>query len=331
MSVRASSVAPSSSITEAVTCSTTSAWRARCRGRAALPRVASARLAVLARESRSTGSSPQTTPATAAQTARTTTALRSSANSPARGRFTGRSATTARTPAAAMPTPARPPAIASTPCSTASWRTSRPRLAPSAARTAMSWRRASAPIITRPATLAEASSNISSTAATSRAIAPRTLPVTRSPTGTAERCRPPSPWSTTNPACTQRLAITASSLVASAGARPARQPRHADVAPVAPCPEVGGVPDQHGPQLGGSIAAVVERQLERRRHDADHRARPPVELHGAANHAGIAGEAALPQAMPEDHRARRRRPRRRRPRRCGRRAPARAGCRRARG
>jgi hypothetical protein len=53
------------------------------------------------------------------------------------------------------------------------------------------------------------------------------------------------------------------------------------------------------PDLRRPLALEVGGQPEIRRHHADHRAEPAVQLDGSAHHRGVAAEAALPQPVAE--------------------------------
>ena len=164
--LRTSNPAPTSSTRASVTSPTTSAF---CRRR--LPPIApgaSSRsdCSMPGAEARHAGRIPNTTPVRTASPRPNARTGPSSPISVARGSARGQTASRALSPDADSTTPTAPAASASSVLSVSSWRTSRPRPAPRARRTASSRRRAVARASRRLAALAQA---ISSTRATAPA------------------------------------------------------------------------------------------------------------------------------------------------------------------
>ena len=84
---------------------------------------------------------------------------------------------------------------------------------------------------------------------------------------------------------------------------PRRKPRDAVVRAIAPRPGIRRVDGHRDERFGRPIGAVVERQAERRRHDADDFARAAVHLNRLAEDFARATEPAAPQSFAEhDHR-----------------------------
>ena len=115
----------------------------------------------------SAGAVPNSRPATTDTAAVNASTAPSTPTSASPGTLRGTSAGAARTIPAATARPAVPPATLRTTLSVSSWRTIRPRPAPSAPRTASSRRRAIPRASSRPATLAHAISSTSPVAAAS--------------------------------------------------------------------------------------------------------------------------------------------------------------------
>ncbi len=145
---------------------------------------------------------------------------------------------------------------------------------------------------------------MSSTAATSSAIAPRTAPVTRSPTGTAARCRAPSPRSVHEPGLHPAAGDDFELARGLGGGAPRRPggPRRCSCG----CPTTRGWrrPGQRRPELGRAIGrGESSGRRNAGRHHADHGAGPAIELDLAPDHARVATEAPLPQAVADHNRA----------------------------
>ena len=114
--------------------------------------------------SRTAGATPKSSPVTTESPSAKASARPFTAISSSRGWSPGSSACSARTPHTASPSPSAPPASASSTLSVSSWRTSRRREAPSAARIATSRSRVATRASIRLATLAQAISRTSPTA-----------------------------------------------------------------------------------------------------------------------------------------------------------------------
>jgi hypothetical protein len=117
-----------------------------------------------------------------------------------RGRLAGFNHVNARMPVPAIRSPTMPPPAASTRLSVDSWRSSRPRLAPSAPRTAISRSRTVARARSRCATFAHAMTSTNPTAANSARSAGRACFTTSSWSGTTRICMPAASWT----ACSAR-------------------------------------------------------------------------------------------------------------------------------
>ena len=125
---------------------------------------ASPRFAPRARQA---GASPKRSPVSSVKAQANRRTSESTCTAETGSRLGGSAALMARTAAKAPRMPQAPPAAASTPLSTSSWRTSRPRPAPRAARTASSVRRATERASRRLAMLAQAIRSTKTTAPSS--------------------------------------------------------------------------------------------------------------------------------------------------------------------
>jgi hypothetical protein len=183
--LRTRSPAPATTTIASDTWPTTRPWRSACApGPAEAPRPPPRSHAPGSpRADRSAGSSPASS-AAAAVAASAKNSTRASAWIISRlGSSGGARATSTRTAAKASPVPSTPPRSASVPLSVRSWRTRRPRPAPSALRTASSRVRAEPRTSSRLATLTQAIRRRSPTAATAAHTVARASPVTSSGRG----------------------------------------------------------------------------------------------------------------------------------------------------
>ena len=179
----------------------------------------------------------------------------------------------------------------------------RQRPAPRAVRSASSRRRRSARASSRFATLAQAISSRKPVAATSRASAGRTGATTSSTNDTANgrNCIAGE----YRPARVERLAECEELRGCLRGGHAGRELRGRVVAMIAALVRID-FEHERRPELGGlgEVLAEVGRQLEAFRHDADDLVAGAVDLHRATEHALIAAEPSLPEAVAEDHHAR---------------------------
>ena len=192
--LRISSAAPTSSTSASAISATTSAERMRL-WRTPVPERPLASFSVDTRsgfEVCSAGNRPNSrpviseTPIVKAMTRQSSGGMTTAAPlaSVRRGMFPGTSISNPRTPAAPRARPRTPPHPASSTLSVSSWRTTRPRAAPIAERTANSRWRPAARASSRLATFAHAISSTSATAPNSTSSAVRTSPVVASRIGT---------------------------------------------------------------------------------------------------------------------------------------------------
>ena len=186
MKLRVMRPAPTTSIIANATSVTTSAPRsdpAPC----VLPRLPSRSVCCSSGdEARIAGTSPKTTPVRRETATVKTTTFASSPISSARGSWPPASCTRRRTPTCATPTPNAPPIVASTKLSVNSWRTMRPRAAPSATRIASSRSRAVARASNRLARFTDAMSSTNPTAPSSTSKLARTFPTIDCCSGAAD-------------------------------------------------------------------------------------------------------------------------------------------------
>ncbi len=174
--VRSSSPAPITSATASATSPTTRARRSRCRPDVVRCPPSLSAVAVASPVRCSSGASPKTTPAASA-TASVKASTRQSSDTPAdRGRLSGNAVSRARRPPTAKTRPSAAPSSESRHPSAMNCRSSRPRLAPSADRTASSLCRDSARASSRLARFAHAISSTNSTAPWSTQTAVPALP-----------------------------------------------------------------------------------------------------------------------------------------------------------
>ncbi len=82
----------------------------------------------------------------------------------------------------------------------------------------------------------------------------------------------------------------------------AAEPGDTEVRAVAPLTEIGAIEDEREPELGRPRRPVVERELERRRHDPDDRPRTAVDEQDLTHETRRTAEATLPQAVTNHHR-----------------------------
>ena len=288
-----------------------------------------------AREARSAGISPQTIAVTTpANTAKAST-TGSIATASSRGRSFGPSASSTSMPARARIRPRPVPHAAITRLSASIWRTSCPRLAPIAARTASSRLRPAARTTSRLATLAHAISSTNATAPISDTIVGRTSPTRSSNIGIDVKVQAGGLLDREMLAQVGRDVVDLDLRLvgAHAGLEPAD---HAVEHVVA----VGGVDvdPRRGPHLRRALGvdAGRQQQLEAWRQDADDARAPVAELDVLADDGLIAAETPQPERVTQDRGHRRTRRRRlsrpaaapachRRRRNRGRRASARRG------
>ena len=170
------------------------------------------------REAASAGAMPNNTAVARHTARRNANARQSSAISWARGIVAAPSATSTPVPHRAMSAPMAPPASASNTLSARNCLTSRPRLAPSAARVTTSRARTVIRASSRFATFAHAAASTSPTAAKSIHRDRRIEPSTTSETGTT---RTPTRAAVPRNCSSKRAAMTRSSAAAASGDTPA--------------------------------------------------------------------------------------------------------------
>ncbi len=221
------SPAPTSSTSASPTSTTTSAPRTRpARPTPTSPRLDSFSDSLrFSRDVSTAGTAPNASPVRSEAPSVNRSAAGFTPACPAASRFCGPSATSASTPQCASSSPVAPPAAASSRLSVSSWRMSRRRPAPSAARSAISLRRPAARVIWRFATLTHAMRSTDPTAPSRTRSAGLISPANCSRSGTTLT---PHPLSTSGYCASSRAAMVSISLRARSTVTPGLRSAAAD-------------------------------------------------------------------------------------------------------